>query len=334
MIRGFILGKFMPPHRGHLFACEVARRRVDQLTVLVCSRDAEPIPGDMRAAWMRESLPYPDCRIIHMHRDIPQEPKDHPDFWQIWKDAVNEHHPENIDWVFGSEHYVHQLADTLDARPFIIDHQRLTFPISATEIRSNPARFWKYIPFSVRPYFQTHITLIGPESTGKSSLSRFLAEHFRGSEIPEYGREYDAIFRNGAGWEPQDFTNIAMGHLALAEVIAKNSEKIVLEDTDLIQTIVWAEALLGAVPPELLSFLENHSKNKHYLLLEPQMPWQDDGTRYHSSFDTRQWFVERLKYWLSKTGARWTKIDGATWEQRRDQALSATEDVIALKAEE
>ena len=56
MRRGFLLGKFMPPHAGHLFLCEVARARVDQLTVLLCSHDAEPIPGDLRAAWMADSL--------------------------------------------------------------------------------------------------------------------------------------------------------------------------------------------------------------------------------------------------------------------------------------
>ena len=88
MIRGFILGKFMPPHAGHLFACQVARQRVDELTVLVCSHDAEPIPGTLRAQWMRDSLPYPGIHIIHMHRDIPQVPEDHPDFWNIWKAAT------------------------------------------------------------------------------------------------------------------------------------------------------------------------------------------------------------------------------------------------------
>ena len=101
MRRGFLLGKFMPPHAGHLFLCEVARARVDRLTVLICSHDAEPIPGTLRAGWMAECLAGHDIRLLHMHRDIPQEPSEHPDFWPIWKAAIAEHHPEPIDWDFG-----------------------------------------------------------------------------------------------------------------------------------------------------------------------------------------------------------------------------------------
>ncbi|MDN3720183.1 nicotinamide riboside transporter PnuC [Roseibium salinum] len=146
MTRGFILGKFLPPHAGHLFACEVARNRVEELTVLVCSHDAEPIRGDLRAEWMRECLPQPGCRVVHMHRDIPQEPKEHPEFWSIWKSAILEHHPEPIDWVFGSEPYIHQLAAELGAKPFLVDIERHAVPVSGTDIRSRPDRHWMHIP--------------------------------------------------------------------------------------------------------------------------------------------------------------------------------------------
>ena len=74
--RGFLLGKFMPPHEGHLLLCDVATDLVDELTVLVCSRDCEPIPGDMRLHWMKESLGN-KARVLHLHREIPQEPHDH-----------------------------------------------------------------------------------------------------------------------------------------------------------------------------------------------------------------------------------------------------------------
>ena len=106
--RGFILGKFMPPHHGHLFLCDTALNMVDELTVLVCSIDTEPINGALRFQWMHEALP--NARVIHMHRDIPQEPDDHPDFWNIWREAIREHHPEPIDKVFASEPYVFRLA--------------------------------------------------------------------------------------------------------------------------------------------------------------------------------------------------------------------------------
>ena len=175
MRRGFLLGKFMPPHAGHLFLCEVARARVDQLTVLLCSHDAEPIPGDLRAAWMADSLRGTGVRLCHMHRDIPQEPSEHPDFWPIWKAAIAEYHPEPIDWVFGSESYVVPLANTLDARPFIVDLERRAVPVSASVIRADPGAHWAHVPPPVRGYFQRRVTLLGPESAGKTTLAARLA---------------------------------------------------------------------------------------------------------------------------------------------------------------
>ena len=50
--RGFVLGKFMPPHQGHVLLCDFARAYCETLTILVCSLESEPIPGRLRHAWM------------------------------------------------------------------------------------------------------------------------------------------------------------------------------------------------------------------------------------------------------------------------------------------
>src|SRR5690349_11085723 len=77
---GMILGKFMPPHRGHQHLIDFARERVGHLTILVCSLEREPIPGRLRAEWMREL--YTDARVIHVTDENPQEPHQHPRFWE------------------------------------------------------------------------------------------------------------------------------------------------------------------------------------------------------------------------------------------------------------
>ena len=83
MTRGFLLGKFMPPHAGHVFLCRTAAQLCDRLTVLVCSLPGDPIPGEKRFEWMRELLP--GVTVVHHDRPVPQEPQDHPDFWDIWR---------------------------------------------------------------------------------------------------------------------------------------------------------------------------------------------------------------------------------------------------------
>lgn len=331
MQRGFLLGKFMPPHAGHLFLCEVARARVDQLTVLLCSHDAEPIPGDLRAEWMADSLRGLDVRLRHMHRDIPQEPTDHPDFWAIWKAAIAEYHPEPIDWVFGSETYVQPLAETLGAKAFVVDLQRRAVPVSATLIRTDPAAHWPHVPPAVRPYFQRRITLLGPESAGKSTLAENLANLFGGALIPEYGRDYDALFRGGQGWSPADFMAIAQGHLALAGPIARNAGQVLIEDTDPLQTLVWAEYLLGDAPPDLVALVERMRLPNLYLLLGPQVEWRDDGTRHSGDPQVRGWFRDRLAHWLDRLGARWVHIDAASWDARQAQAMAALDQRPAFR---
>lgn len=78
MTHGMVLGKFMPPHAGHVYLCEFARRWVDELTIVVGSTAAEPIPGAQRVAWMRELFPFD--RVVHLANENPQRPWEHPDF--------------------------------------------------------------------------------------------------------------------------------------------------------------------------------------------------------------------------------------------------------------
>jgi len=321
MTTGLFLGKFMPPHAGHLFVCDVAMRRVDTLMVLVCSHDAEPIDGALRAKWMRASLCTEGVRVIHMPRDIPQEPSDHPDFWPIWRAAVAEHHPAPIDWVFGSETYVHRLASEIGARPFVVDISRTTVPVSASAIRADPAAHWAFVPAAVRPHYQKRITLIGPESTGKSTMAAYLAQALGTLRIPEYGRDFDATFRKGAGWSSEDFVALAQGHVAQASAIAARAGPVVIEDTDVLQTVVWAEALLGEVPPAVLALLDDDRlRQRKYILLCPTVRWIDDGTRYFAADDQRHWFTDRLRHWLRMTDADWTVIDQTEWSARQTAA--------------
>ncbi|MFV0411606.1 MAG: AAA family ATPase [Paracoccus sp. (in: a-proteobacteria)] len=323
MRRGFLLGKFMPTHAGHLFLCEAARARVDQLTVLLCSHDAEPIPGNLRADWMRECLAGTDIRLLHMHRDIPQEPADHPDFWAIWRAAIVEHHPEPIDWVFGSEDYVASLAKSVGAHPFIVDQGRQAVPVSASMIRTNPVRHWDRIPMPVRGYFQKRLTLLGPESAGKTTMAETLARELGAGLIPEYGRQYDALMRQGSGWSADDFAAIIEGHLALGGAISRRAAPLVIEDTDPVQTLVWAEYLLGTLPAGLARKVQSMPLPDHYLLLDHQTGWHDDGTRYSGAHEVRAWFTGRLAYWLDRIGADWTLIDQPDWADRLTRARAA-----------
>ncbi|KAB7616337.1 AAA family ATPase [Amylibacter sp. SFDW26] len=320
--RGFLLGKFMPVHNGHLFMCDVANAMVDELTVLVCTRDCEPIDGQLRFDWITKCAP-PDIKLIHLHKDIPQEPSEHVNFWNIWKATIKEAHPETIDVVFGSEEYVIHLANELGAEPFVVDIDRKNIPISATQIRSAPYENWKYIPEPVRSYYQRNICLLGPESAGKTTLTKLLADTYMTEFIREYGRDYDAEFKQGTDWTDVDFTAIVNGQIALRDATVKHSNYVLFEDTDILQTIVWAEYLLGYIPHTLKDILESAIFADFYLLLNPDVAWIDDGTRYAEDQDTRLWFFDRLKTLLKEFDLNYVIIDGKDWGKRVTLAHAA-----------
>ena len=315
--RGFILGKFMPPHAGHVWLCQTALNLFDELTILVCTLDREPIDGKIRHEWMQKLVP--DARIIWHDADVPQVPEDDPDFWQIWKRICQEAHPEPIDFVFGSEAYIERLAQELDAGSVIVDPDRFAFPVSGTQIRDCPADNWKYIPGAVRPYFQKRVVLFGPESVGKSTLAKSLAAHFNTLFVPEYGRTYTE-YGGPEKWERQDFINIAARHKAMRRALAPKAGPILLEDTDPLLTCVWEEMLTG----KKSNWIDEIELADLYLFLDVDIDWVDDGTRYFAQRRQQLKFKSKCLDILNQTGAKHVVISG-NFDERRAAAVTATE---------
>lgn len=292
--------------------CNVAAQLCDELTVLVCSLKREPIDGHLRHKWMKELLPQ--ARVLHLSEDVPQEPAEDPNFWKIWVRICKAAHPAHLDFVFGSEPYVLRLAQELDAKPILIDPERLAFPVSGSEARENPAARWEMLPGPVRPYFQKRVVLVGAESTGKSTLARDLAKYMNTRYVPEYGRVYDS-YRQG-DWSSGLFEVIEAGHNAMRNAIAPMAGPILLEDTDELMTRVWEEYLTGRRPirsrPVKLADL--------YLLLSLEVPWQDDQTRYQGNPAERYAFQALVERELVDSAANWRSV-GGTGSDRLQQAI-------------
>ena len=132
---GLMLGKFLPPHAGHQFLVQFAQNFVEKLTVMVCTLKREPIPGELRSAWMREL--FPQARIVPITDDLPQEPSEHPKFWDIWREVVLRATDEPLDFVFASEEYGERLAAEVGAKFIPVDGSRSLVPISGTAVRND-----------------------------------------------------------------------------------------------------------------------------------------------------------------------------------------------------
>jgi HTH-type transcriptional regulator, transcriptional repressor of NAD biosynthesis genes len=324
--RGLTLGKFLPPHLGHQYLVDFGLNYVKRLTVVVGSLEREPIPGALRFAWMKEM--FPSANVVHLEEELPQEPCEHPDFWALWQRALKGIHPEPLDCVFASESYGSKLAEVLGAQFVPVDLERSRVPISGTALRNDPMGNWRYIPPCVRPYYVRRVCLFGPESTGKSVLTQRLAQHYGTVFAEEYARPLLALQDNGCGYE--DMERIARGQIASEEALARQADRLLFCDTDVLTTYVWSHALYGRCP----QWLEEEGKRRRYdltLLCDIDSAWHDDGSRFFPN--DREGFMARCVKALDEAGRAYVKI-GGTWDQRFDKAVALTDKLLAMKEEE
>jgi NadR type nicotinamide-nucleotide adenylyltransferase len=317
MRRGFLLGKFMPPQAGHAFLCDFAADYCDTLTVLVCTQPGEPIDGDLRYRWMREICPK--ARVCHFADTVPQEPSEHPNFWEIWRAIVKRFHPEQIDFVFASEAYGMRLATEVGATFVPVDIQRQAVPISATRVRDNPYAVWGFLAPPVRAHYVKTVCLFGPESTGKSILASKLAKRFHTIFAPEYGRTYCDFF--GTDCDVNDLRHIVDGQKSLEYAARRIANRLLILDTDRLMTAIWADMLLDHRPADLDDVSEFADL---YLLADVDVPWHDDGTRYFPDSESRNLFFHRCKKELEKRELPFVILSG-DWDSRYEIAVTEIE---------
>jgi HTH-type transcriptional regulator, transcriptional repressor of NAD biosynthesis genes len=300
--RGLIIGKFMPPHAGHIALIDEARGHVDELTLIVFSKPAEPIPGALRAGWLRAL--YPTLAVHHLDQDGPVD-FDDPAAWAFWVAAIRAAHPVLVDVVFSSELYGPELARRLGARHLAFDPDRQRVPISATQIRQDPMRHWRFIPPPVRPYFVRRVAIIGAESTGKTTLAQALAAHFDTAWVPELARDY--LLVHGGVCTAADMAVIAQGQAEAEDRLACAANRVLICDTNVLTTQLWYEHYFGP-PPAALARLAAERTAHLYLLCDHDVPWVADGLR--DSPTERGWFHARFRQALEAQGQRYVTLSG------------------------
>jgi NadR type nicotinamide-nucleotide adenylyltransferase len=336
---GLVLGKFLPPHAGHLHLIEFARARCERVVVLCCSLAQEPIAGALRAAWLTELVAGDSgVEVVHVTDENPQFPHEHPDFWSIWRDTVRRHCTVHPDAIFTSEEYGERFARELGIAHVSCDPVRSRFPVSGTRIRENPLGHWQFLPPVVRAYFARRVVLTGPESTGKTTLAQRLAAHYRTAWVPEFARVYlDEVNSRRAGmpappgapsfFRPEDVEPIARGQIASEDKLARESDRVLFCDTDLLVTLVYAEFYFGSCPAWIR---EEAARRRYslYLFCDTDVPWVSDAQRDQGSAAQRAGMRELFLRVLE--GRNVAMISG-TWEERLAKAVAATERLIAAR---
>jgi NadR type nicotinamide-nucleotide adenylyltransferase len=176
------------------------------------------------------------------------------------------------------------------------------------------------------------VALTGPESTGKTTLSRQLAEAYDTLWVPEYARQYLEEHHIGLDYTLADVEAMARGQMAAEDAAVAQAEArglpVVFCDTELLVIKVWTEHAFGECPDWVLAEME-HRRYDLILLLGTDIPWEPDPQREHPHL--RQHFYELYHGELREQLSNFAEISG-TPAERLEQARFLVDELLGRNA--
>ncbi|MBF4633961.1 AAA family ATPase [Agreia pratensis] len=341
---GLIIGKFYPPHLGHISLIERASRESDRLVVLVMATQIETVPLEQRVAWVTAAtaqlksvtvLGVLDDAPVHYESEIA---------WvahlEVTEAALRNAGIDAVDVVFSSEDYGRELATRLGAAHVLDDPERRRIAMSGTAARENLAERWAQLVEPARLDLATRIIVIGAESTGTTTLAVALRNHYRAqpgfeaiTEVDEYGRRFtyelheraaaDAAASGLPGpaiddlvWLPEHFAHIAREQTRMEQAAALDCA-LVIADTDAFATSLWERRYVGAHSTEALRAATTELPRRDLYLITDHVgvPFDQDGWRdgEHIRPEMTRWIVDGLTArglpWVLLRGSHRTRLD-------------------------
>jgi len=150
------------------------------------------------------------------------------------------------------------------------------------------------------------IVVTGPESTGKTLISEYLAKNLNGFLVPEFAREYITVLKRKYTYNDIEF--IARMQIKQRKDIDKRSFDYVIFDTWLIITKIWFSEVYGKYPAWIDEAINNLSVDL-FLLCKPDIPWIPDPVRENGG-ERRLYLFEKYKEEIIKTHTPYEIISG------------------------
>ena len=171
------------------------------------------------------------------------------------------------------------------------------------------------------------ICLFGPESSGKSTLSRKLSQHYNAPLALEYAREYlqDLWEKEQKICRPKDLLPIAIGQMRLENSAVAQASDLVICDTDLLTTKVYSEAYYEGWSPELLTKYALKNTYDLYLLTYIDTPWDADDLRDRP--EQRQEMFDLFKSALEHNNKPYILLKGSV-EERMQMATKTINQLL------
>ena len=185
------------------------------------------------------------------------------------------------------------------------------------EIRANLPGLWDQLTPPTRAWYCRRVVVIGAESTGTTTLAQDLADRCETEWVPEYGREFTKQHGIAHTWASEDFLHIARRQADLEDEVARQSNRLLICDTDVLATSVWHERYMGSVSVPVMELARSRRPDV-YLLTSDDIPFVQDGLR--DGEHVRGRMTTRFREELDKCDVPWCELVGAR-QQRQSQAL-------------
>lgn len=320
---GLTIMKAMPLHKGHELLIEFGAAMLDELWVFVSGKDTDTIPVSTRHHWVSKYVMQKGLHNVKVfqHTDLSPTPikvDEHGtvldiDFQEYWVCEFQKLVPHATHFV-SSDMYGKTMAELLDIKWLPVDPKREMVKISATEIRKDPIAHFGMISDAAKSHYVRKIAIIGPESSGKSTMIKSLTDDYRSEMVSEYGRTISEVKDNNLTKE--DFLNIMNGQQAFIDIaVKKATTPFVFIDTEAYTTYLFSKIYLGEYMDEILEFGHNQDID-HYIVLSPNVDWINDGTRVLGDQQKREQFFEELIEILQKQKKSFDVVESSDYRDR------------------
>ena len=332
---GMYGGNFNPLHQGHVSCIIRAANQCEKLYVVLSnSNSKEEIPYQHRFRWLKQlTKDMENVEVIQINDNSSSKDKYN---WKQGSQDVKNAIGKHIDVIFrGSDYY-----DSND--PFSVYYpdsnsvyiNRKIIPISSTEIRENPMKYWDYIADVAKPYFVKKVMITGTESCGKSTLVRNLAKYYNTSYVEEKGRN---ICDFAGGYEnmlPSDYLEILHTHKLSEIQEQRKANRFLFIDTNSIVTDYYLKLQFKntykniVIESNLASAISNLNKYDLVLYLEDDVPWVQDGTRTFGEDNIRIQNNNKLKKMMRIEQLQYYSIAG-NYQERFLKSIELIDKLLA-----
>lgn len=327
MVKAFVFGKFLPFHKGHEAMIRFALDHCDSLTVLVCCSDQELYAGVLRQKWIKDTFPEENKLNIISYKyredELPNTSESSEGVSRIWA-GVFQSLVGDCSLLVTSEPYGTYVAAFMGIRHLSFDPDRRLVPVSGTAIRADMRGNWHFLASGTKPFFARKVAILGTESTGKTTLSRQLAEYYGSQLVSEVAR---SLIPDSKQFAFEDLSLVAAAHAyQIEQAIQADNGWLVILDTDVHLTCSYARFVFDQKLP-VADHIWAANRADVYLYLNNDVPYVQDGTRL--SEDDRNRLDLSHRAVLGEHGILFQEISG-TWEERFNTACSIIDNLLQL----